>query len=228
MKKKERAEQVKLQIIELQAENKNMNEIMNTMKTKTNQQELIKTMKEEKGIKQILVTEDNTVMKMEMQKLRLEIQREQSEQKERSKEIERLKTEITKMKSEQEKHKMQISTEQKNDKKTLIEITTEKRNLEEQVITLKHLNIQLEKQIMSSKEKTEKEKNVGTVTGAQDETSEKVGHRQSVSRKQKQKGEAIYVIECTGKTINEGQLRQLIKQDGGLRKLEIRKSAECR
>ena len=132
------------------------------------------------------------------------------------------------MKSEKEKHKTKVSTEQKNDKKKLIEITNEKRNPEEQVITLKHLNIQLEKQVMSSKEKTEKEKNVGTVTGAQDETSEKVGHRQSVSRKQKQKGEAIYVIECTGKTINEGQLRQLIKQDGGLRKLEIRKSAEGR
>ena len=81
---------------------------------------------------------------------------------------------------------------------------------------------------MSSKEKKEKENNVGTVTGEQDETSEKVGHRQSVSRKEKQKREAIYVIECTGKTINEGQLRQLIKQDGGLRKLEIRKSAEGR
>ena len=218
---------MKSQVIELAAENKNMNEIMDKMTTKANQQELIKTMEKEKSIKQILVT-DNTAMKMEIQKPTLEIQREKSEQKERNKEIERLKTEITKMKSEQEKHKMQISTEQKNDKKTLIEITTEKRNLEEQVITLKHLNIQLEKQIMSSKEKTEKKKNVGTVTGAQDETSEKVGHRQSVSRKEKQKGEAVYVIECTGKTINEGQLRQLIKQDGGLRKSEIRKSTEGR
>ena len=104
----------------------------------------------------------------------------------------------------------------------------EKRNLEEQVITLKHLTIQLEKQIMSSKEKTEKEKNVGTVTGEHDETSEKVGHRQSVSRKGKQKGEAIYVIDCTRETINEDLLRKLIKQDGGLRKLEIRKSTEGR
>ena len=34
--------------------------------------------------------------------------------------------------------------------------------------------------------------------------------------------------ECTGKTTNEGKLRELIKQDGGLRKLEIRKSAEGR
>ena len=42
---------MKSQIIELQAENKNINEIMNTMKAKTNQSELIKTMKEEKGIK---------------------------------------------------------------------------------------------------------------------------------------------------------------------------------
>ena len=107
---------MKSQIIELQAGNKNMNEIMNTMTTKTNQQELIKTMEKEKGIKQILVT-DNTAMKMEIQKLTLEIQRKKSEQKERNKEIERLKTEITKMKSEQEKHKMQVSTEQKNDKK---------------------------------------------------------------------------------------------------------------
>ena len=75
---------MKSQIIELQAGNKNMNEIMNTMTTKTNQQELIKTMEKEKGIKQILVT-DNTAMKMETQNLTLEIQREQSEQKERNK-----------------------------------------------------------------------------------------------------------------------------------------------
>ena len=77
------------------------------------------------------------------------------------------------MKSEQEKYKMQVSTEQKNDNKKLIEITNEKRNLEEQVITLKHLNIQLEKQIINSKGKTENGKNIGTVTGEQNETSEK-------------------------------------------------------
>ena len=75
---------MKSQVIELAAENKNMNEIMDTMTTKTNQQELIKTMEKEKGIKQILVT-DNTAMKMEIQNLTLEIQREQSEQKERNK-----------------------------------------------------------------------------------------------------------------------------------------------
>ena len=75
---------MKSQIIELQVENRNMNETMNTMATKTNQQELIKTMEKEKGIKQILVT-DNTAMKMEVQNLTLEIQREQSEQKERNK-----------------------------------------------------------------------------------------------------------------------------------------------
>ena len=75
---------MKSQIIELQVENRNMNETMNTMATKTNQQELIKTMEKEKGIKQILVT-DNTAMKMETQNLTLEIQREQSEQKERNK-----------------------------------------------------------------------------------------------------------------------------------------------
>ena len=40
--------------------------------------------------------------------------------------------------------------------------------------------------------------------------------------------EAIYVIECTGKTINEGKFRELIKQDGGLKKLEIRKTTEGR
>ena len=60
---------MKSQIIDLQAQNKNMNEI-NTLVTKTNHyQELIKTMKKEKGIKQILLT-DNTAMKMEIQKLR--------------------------------------------------------------------------------------------------------------------------------------------------------------
>ena len=75
---------MKSQIIELQVENRNMNETMNTMATKTNQQELIKTMEKEKSIKQILVT-DNTAMKMEIQNLTLEIQREQSEQKERNK-----------------------------------------------------------------------------------------------------------------------------------------------
>ena len=82
---------MKSKIIELQAENKNMNEIMNIMTTKTNQQELIKTMEKEKSIKEILMT-DNTAMKMEIQNPTLEIQREQSEQIERNKEIERLKT----------------------------------------------------------------------------------------------------------------------------------------
>ena len=82
---------MKSKIIELQPENKNMNKIMNTMTTKTNQQELIKTMEKEKSIKEILVT-DNTAMKMEIQNPTLEIQREQSEQIERNKEIERLKT----------------------------------------------------------------------------------------------------------------------------------------
>ena len=82
---------MKSKIIELQPENKNMNKIMNTMTTKTNQQELIKTMEKEKSVKEILVT-DNTAMKMEIQNPTLEIQREQSEQIERNKEIERLKT----------------------------------------------------------------------------------------------------------------------------------------
>ena len=79
-------------------------------------------MGKEKGIKQLLVTDD-AAMKMEIQNLTFQIQREQSEQKERSKEIERLKTEITRMKSEQEKGKMQVSTKQNNDKKKLIEIS---------------------------------------------------------------------------------------------------------
>ena len=61
-------------------------------------------MEKEKDMKQILVT-DNTAMKMEIQRLTSEIQREHSGQKERSKETEILKTEITKMKIEQEKHK---------------------------------------------------------------------------------------------------------------------------
>ena len=39
--------------------------------------------------------------------------------------------------------------------------------------TIKHLNVQLEKQIMSRKQQTEKENNVGTVIGEQDEMSEK-------------------------------------------------------
>ena len=82
---------MKSKIMELQPENKNMNKIMNTMTTKTNQQELIKTMEKEKSIKEILVT-DNTAMKMEIQNPMLEIQREQSEQTERNKEIEGLKT----------------------------------------------------------------------------------------------------------------------------------------
>ena len=213
---------MKSQVIELQADNKHMNE-MNTMTTKTNHyQELIKTMEKEKGMKQILVT-DNTAMKIEIQKLTSEIQRQQSGQKERSKETERLKTEITKMKSELEKYKKQVSTEQNNDKKKLTEISNEKTNLEKQVTTLKYLKIQLEKQIMSSKEQTEKENNTGIVIGQQDETPGKVRNRQAVTGKEKQMGEAIY-RECIGKTINEGKLRELINQDGGLRKLEIRKS----
>ena len=87
-KEKERVAQMKSQVIELQADNKNMDE-MNTMTTKTNHyQELIKTIEKEKGMKQILVTH-KTAMKIEIQKLTSEIQRQQSEQKERSKETER-------------------------------------------------------------------------------------------------------------------------------------------
>ena len=70
---------MKSQVIELQADNKNMNE-MNTVTTKTNHYQELKTMEKEKGMKQILVT-DNTAMKIEIQKL-TEIQRQQSERKE--------------------------------------------------------------------------------------------------------------------------------------------------
>ena len=122
------------------------------------------------------------------------------------------------MKSEQEKYKKQVSTEQNNDIKKLIEIANSKTNLEKQVITLKHHNIQREKQIMSSKEQAEKENNVGIVIGQQDETSGKERNRQVVTGKEKQLREAIYAIECIGKTINEGKLRELIKQDGGRKK----------
>ena len=61
-----------------------MKEKINKMAAKTNQQELIKTIEKERGIKQKLMT-DNTAMKMEIQKLTLEIRREQSKQKERKK-----------------------------------------------------------------------------------------------------------------------------------------------
>ena len=54
------------------------------------------------------------------------------------------------------------------------------------------------------------------MNGGQDETSEEVGNRQAMRGTEKQKREAIYVIECTGKTINEGKFRELMKQDGGL------------
>ena len=60
-----------------------MKEKINKMAAKTNQQELIKTIEKERGIKQKLMT-DNTAMKMEIQKLTLEIRREQSKQKERN------------------------------------------------------------------------------------------------------------------------------------------------
>ena len=125
------------------------------------------------------------------------------------------------MESEQEKYKKQVSTEQNNDKKKLIEIPNKKANLEEQAIILKHLNIQLQKQIMSSKEPAEKENNVGIVIGKQDERPGKARNRQAVTGKEKQMGEAIYAIECIGKTINESnKTREL------LRKLGIKKSAE--
>ena len=59
---------MKSQVIELQAENKNMNE-MNKMATKTNHyQELLKMVEKGKGMKNILVT-NTTSMKPEIQKL---------------------------------------------------------------------------------------------------------------------------------------------------------------
>ena len=105
MRKKERGErveQMKSQVINLQAKNKNMNRT-NTIVTKAKHyQELIKKIKKEKDMKQILVTD--TEMSMKIQKIASEIRWSQREQKKRSKEIERLKTEIILMESEQQKY----------------------------------------------------------------------------------------------------------------------------
>ena len=93
---------MKSQVINLQAKNKNMNGT-NTIATKAKHyQELIKKIKKEKDMKQILVTD--TEMSMKIQKIASEIQWSQREQKKRSKEIERLKTEIILMESEQQKY----------------------------------------------------------------------------------------------------------------------------
>ena len=93
---------MKSQVINLQTKNKNMNGT-NTVATKTEHyQELIKKIKKEKDMKQILVTD--TEMSMKIQKIASEIQWSQREQKKRSKEIERLKTEIILMESEQQKY----------------------------------------------------------------------------------------------------------------------------
>ena len=66
--------------------------------------------------------------------------------------------------------------------------------------------------------------NVGTVIGEQDETSEKVGCRQAVRGKEKQRRSNIY--HRVQRENSEVQLRELIRQDGGLRKLEIKKNGE--
>ena len=61
---KERIEQIESQVIELEAENENINEMNTilTMATKTNhQQKLVKTMEKEKDMKQILVTDNFTL-----------------------------------------------------------------------------------------------------------------------------------------------------------------------
>ena len=61
---KERIEQIESQVIELEAENENINEMNTilTMATKTNhQQKLLKTMEKEKDMKQILVTDNFTL-----------------------------------------------------------------------------------------------------------------------------------------------------------------------
>ena len=75
MRKKERGErveQMKSQVINLQAKNKNMNRT-NTVVTKAKHyQELIKKIKKEKDMKQILVTD--TEMSMKIQKIASEIQ----------------------------------------------------------------------------------------------------------------------------------------------------------
>ena len=61
---KERVEQIESQVIELEAENENINEMNTilTVATKTNhQQKLVKTMEKEKDMKQILVTDNFTL-----------------------------------------------------------------------------------------------------------------------------------------------------------------------
>ena len=61
---KERVEQIESQVIELEAENENINEMNTilTMATKTNhQQKLVKTMEKEKDMKQMLVTDNFTL-----------------------------------------------------------------------------------------------------------------------------------------------------------------------
>ena len=45
---------------------------------------------------------------------------------------------------------------------------------------------------MSSKEKSERENNVGPVIGKQDDTSGNAGNKQEMTGKEKQMGEAIY------------------------------------
>ena len=102
------------QVMKLQAENRKT-------KQKNHYQELIKTMEKEKGTKQILVT-DKTVMKKDTQKLTSEIQREESEKRERRKEIERLGTEITNMKRKKTSIKNKSALNRIITKEQLIEI----------------------------------------------------------------------------------------------------------
>ena len=67
--------------------------------------------------------------------------------------------------------------------------------------------MQLEKQTMNNIEQTERAHNLGPMNGEQDETSGKAENREVMTENEKQMEEAVYVIECTQKTISKCKLR---------------------
>ena len=67
--------------------------------------------------------------------------------------------------------------------------------------------MQLEKQTMNNIEQTERAHNLGPMNGEQDETSGKAENREVMTENEKQMEEAVYVIECTEKTISKCKLR---------------------
>ena len=67
--------------------------------------------------------------------------------------------------------------------------------------------MQLEKQAMNNIEQTERAHNLGPMNGEQDETSGKAENREVMTENEKQMEEAVYVIECTEKTISKCKLR---------------------